>query len=134
MKQNEADIDNMLGSLLDISSACSLSTEVDHESQTVKMLQTLEFERRICSNDLELEHESDDQNETAASSTVEADDILKTGDLNPNERNATAPTCVKLFRYKHNFTLDPPDFNSGKLESNNKSRVKQSHHDNWKVQ
>jgi hypothetical protein len=56
------------------------------------MLQTLEFERRICSNDLELEHESDDQNETTASSTVEADDILKTGDLNQNERNATAPT------------------------------------------
>ena len=46
MKQNEADIDNMLGSLLDISSACALWTEVDHESQTVKMLQTLEFERR----------------------------------------------------------------------------------------
>jgi hypothetical protein len=44
----------MLGSLLDISSACVLSTEVDHESQTVKMLQTLEFERRICINDLEL--------------------------------------------------------------------------------
>jgi hypothetical protein len=35
-----------LGSLLDISSACALWTEVDHESQTVKMLQTLEFERR----------------------------------------------------------------------------------------
>jgi Holliday junction resolvase RusA-like endonuclease len=129
MKQNEADIDNMLGSLLDISSACVLSTEVDHESQTVKMLQTLEFERRICSNDLELEHESDDENETTASSTVEADDILKTGDLNPKERNATAPTCVKLFRFKHNFTLDPPDFNSEnsnriiKVVSNNRIMI-----------
>jgi Holliday junction resolvase RusA-like endonuclease len=112
MKQNEADIDNMLASLLDISSACVLSTEVDHESQTVKMLQTLEFERRICSNDIGLEHESEDENETTASSTVEADDILKTGDLNPNDRDATALPCVKLFRYKHNFTLDPPDFNT----------------------
>jgi hypothetical protein len=63
-------------------------------------------------DDLELEHESDDENETTASSTVEADDILKTGDLNPNDRNATALPCVKLFRYKHNFTLDPPDFNT----------------------
>jgi Holliday junction resolvase RusA-like endonuclease len=98
MKQNDADIDNMLASLLDISSACTLSTEVDHESQTVKMSETLEFERRICSNHLELEHESD-----------EADAILE--DLNPNKRNATAPPCVKLFRYKHNFILDPPDFN-----------------------
>ena len=47
MKQNDADIDNMLGSLLDISSACTLSTEVDHESQTVKMSETLEFERQF---------------------------------------------------------------------------------------
>ena len=98
MKQNDADIDNMLASLLDISSACTLSIEVDHESQTVKMSETLEFERRICSNHLELEHESD-----------EADAILE--DLNPNKRNATALPCVKLFRYKHNFILDPPDFN-----------------------
>jgi Holliday junction resolvase RusA-like endonuclease len=111
MKQNETDIDNMLASLLDISSACALSTDVDHESQTVKMSETIEFERRICSNDLELEHECDDENETTASSTVEADAILKTGDLNPNERNTTAPPCVKLFRYRHNFTLDAPDFN-----------------------
>jgi tRNA1(Val) A37 N6-methylase TrmN6 len=73
------------------------------------MSETLEFERRICSNHLELEHESDEENETTASSTVEADAILE--DLNPNERNATAPPCVKLFRYKHNFILDPPDFN-----------------------
>jgi Holliday junction resolvase RusA-like endonuclease len=29
MKQNDADIDNMLASFLDISSACTLSTEVD---------------------------------------------------------------------------------------------------------
>jgi Holliday junction resolvase RusA-like endonuclease len=98
MKQNDADIDNMLASLLDISSACTLSIEVDHESQTVKMSETLEFERRNCSNHLELEHESD-----------EADAILE--DLNPNKRNATALPCVKLFRYKHNFILDPPDFN-----------------------
>jgi len=117
MKQNEADIDNMFESLLDISSACTLSTEIDHESQTVKMLKTLEFERRICSNDLELEHGSDEENETTASSTVEADAILKTLDLNPNDRNATAPPCVKLFRYKHNFTLDPPDFS---LENSNR--------------
>jgi hypothetical protein len=109
MKQNDADIDNMLASLLDISSACTLSTDVDHESQTVKMSETIEFERRICSNHLELEHESDEENETTASSTVEAEAILE--DLNPNERNATAPPCVKLFRYKHNFILDPSDFN-----------------------
>jgi hypothetical protein len=38
MKQNDADIDNMLASLLDISSACTLSTKIDYESQTVKML------------------------------------------------------------------------------------------------
>ena len=111
MKQNEIDIDNMLASLLDISSECSLSTEIDHTSKTVKMLRTLEFKSRICSNDLELEHECDEENETTASSTVEADDILKTGDLNPNERNTTAPPCEKLFRYKHNFTLDASDFN-----------------------
>jgi hypothetical protein len=55
------------------------------------MLRTLEFKSRICSNDLELEHECDEENETTASSTVEADDILMTGDLNPNERNVTAP-------------------------------------------
>ena len=47
MKQNDAVIDNMVVSLLDISSACTLSTEVDHESQTVKMSETLEFERRL---------------------------------------------------------------------------------------
>jgi Holliday junction resolvase RusA-like endonuclease len=111
MKQNETDIDNMLASLLDISSECSLSTDIDHTSKTVKMLKTLEFKRRICSNDLELEHECDEENETTASSTVEADAILKTGDLNPNERNTTAPPCVKLFRYRNNFTLDAADFN-----------------------
>jgi hypothetical protein len=38
IQQNETDIDNMLASLLDISSACTLSTEIDHESQSVKML------------------------------------------------------------------------------------------------
>jgi Holliday junction resolvase RusA-like endonuclease len=48
IQQNETDIDNMLASLLDISSACTLSTEIDHESQSVKMLKTLEFQRRIC--------------------------------------------------------------------------------------
>ena len=128
MKQNETDIDNMLASLLDISSECSLSTEIDHTSKTVKMLKTLEFKRRICSIDLELEHECDEENETTASSTVEADDILKTGDLNPNERNVTAPPCVKLFRYKHNFTLDAPDFNQNsnriiKVVSNNRIMI-----------
>ena len=30
-KQNETDIDNMLASLLDISSACTLSTEIDQD-------------------------------------------------------------------------------------------------------
>jgi Holliday junction resolvase RusA-like endonuclease len=111
MKQTETDIDNMLASLLDISSACTLSTDIDHTSKTVKMLKTLEFKRRICSNDLELEHECNEENETTASLTVEADDILKSGDLNPNERNVTALPCVKLFRYSHNFTLDAPDCN-----------------------
>ena len=38
MKQNETDIDNMLASLLDISSACTLSTEIDHESQSVRTI------------------------------------------------------------------------------------------------
>jgi hypothetical protein len=56
---NETDIDNMLASLLDISSACTLSTEIDHASQSVRMLKTLEFQRRICSLDLELEHDFD---------------------------------------------------------------------------
>jgi hypothetical protein len=38
---------------------------------------------------VDLENESDEENETTASSTVEADDILKTGDLNPNDKTAT---------------------------------------------
>jgi hypothetical protein len=46
------------------------------------MLKTLEFQRRICSLDLELEHGSDEDNEITDSSTVEADYILKTSDLN----------------------------------------------------
>jgi hypothetical protein len=62
-------------SLFSISSACTLSTEIDHESQSVKMLKTLEFQRRICSLDLELGHGSDEDTEITASSTVEADDI-----------------------------------------------------------
>jgi hypothetical protein len=81
------------------------------------MLKTLEFERRICSNDFDIENESDEENETTASSSVEADDILKTEDLNPNDKTATATTCVKLFRYKHYFTLDTPDFN---MENSNR--------------
>jgi hypothetical protein len=63
MKQNKTDIDNMLASLLDISSACTLSTEFDHASQSVRMLKTLEFQRRICSLDLELEHDFDEERE-----------------------------------------------------------------------
>jgi hypothetical protein len=96
MKQNETDIDNMLASLLDISSACTLSTEIDHESQSVKMLKTLEFQKRICSLDLELEHGFDDDNEITASSTVEADDILKTTDLNLQLADATPVRSVEL--------------------------------------
>jgi hypothetical protein len=46
-------------------------------------LKTLEFQKRICSLDVELEYGSDDDNEITASSTVEADDILKTPDLIP---------------------------------------------------
>ena len=76
IKQNKTDIDNMLASLLDISSACNLSTEIDHESQSVKMLKTLEFQRRIYTLDLELGHDSNEDNEITALSTVEADDIL----------------------------------------------------------
>jgi hypothetical protein len=53
----------MLASLLDISSACTLSTEIDHQSQSVKMLKTLEFQRRICSLDLKLENGSGEDNE-----------------------------------------------------------------------
>jgi hypothetical protein len=98
MKQNETDIDNMLASLLDISSACTLSTEIDHESQSVKMLKTLEFQRRICSLDLELEHSSDEDNEITASSTVEADDILKTPDLNLKIAAATLLASVELLK------------------------------------
>ena len=95
MKQNKTDIDNMLASLLDISSACTLSTEIDHASQSVRMLKTLEFQRRICSLDLELEHDFD---EITASSTVEADDILKTSDLNLQLADATPITSVKLLK------------------------------------
>ena len=96
MKQNETDIDNMLASRLDISSVCTLSTDIDHESQSVKMLKTLEFQRRIHSLDLELEHDSDEDNEITASSTVEADDILKTPDLNLQLAEATPVTSVEL--------------------------------------
>jgi hypothetical protein len=46
------------------------------------MLKTLEFQRRICSLDLKLENGSGEDNEITDSSTVEADDILKTPDLN----------------------------------------------------
>jgi hypothetical protein len=53
------------------------------------MLKTLEFQRRICSLDLELEHDFDEDNEITASSTVEADDILKTSDLNLQLADAT---------------------------------------------
>jgi hypothetical protein len=88
----------MLASLLDISSACTLSTEIDHESQSVKMLKTLEFQRRICSLDLELEHSSDEDNEITASSTVEADDILKTPDLNLKIAAATLLASVELLK------------------------------------
>jgi hypothetical protein len=98
MKQNETDIDNMLASLLDISSACNLSTEIDHESQSVKMLKTLEFQKRICSLDLELEHSSDDDNEITASSTVAADDILKTTDLNLQLADATPVRSAELLK------------------------------------
>ena len=98
MKQNETDIDNMLASLLDISSACTLSTEIDHESQSVKMVKTLEFQRRICSLDLELEHGSDEDNEITASSTVEADDILKTPNLNLKIAAATLLARVELLK------------------------------------
>ena len=82
MKQNETNIDSMLAPLLDISLACTLSTEIDHENQFVKILKTLEFQRIICSLDLELGHECDEDNEITASSTVEADDKSKTPDLN----------------------------------------------------
>jgi Holliday junction resolvase RusA-like endonuclease len=98
MKQNETDIDNMLASLWDISSACTLSTEIDHQSQSVKMLKTLEFQRRICSLDLELEHGSDEDNEITDSSTVEADDILKTPDLNLKLAAATLLASVELLK------------------------------------
>ena len=98
MKQNEIDIDNMLASLLDISSACTLSTEIDHESQSVKMLKTLEFQRRICSLDLELGHGSDEDTEITASSTVEADDILMTTNLNLQLPDATPVTSVELLK------------------------------------
>ena len=98
MKQNEIDIDNMLASLLDISSACTLSTEIDHESQSVKMLKTLEFQRRICSLDLELGHGSDEDTEITASSTVEADDILMTSNLNLQLPDATPVTSVELLK------------------------------------
>ena len=97
-KQNEIDIDNMLASLLDISSACTLSTEIDHESQSVKMLKTLEFQRRICSPDLELGHGSDENNEITDSSTVEADDILMTTNLNLQLPDATPVTSVELLK------------------------------------
>ena len=98
IQQNETDIDNMLASLLDISSACTLSTEIDHESQFVKMLKTLEFQRRICSLDLELKNGSDEDKEITASSTVEADDILKTPDLNQQSAEATPVTSVELLK------------------------------------
>jgi hypothetical protein len=97
-KQNKTDIDNMLASLLDISSACTLSTEIDHESQSVQMLKTLEFQRRICSLDIELENGSDEDKEITASSTVEADDLLTTPDLNLQLADATPVTSVKLLK------------------------------------
>jgi hypothetical protein len=141
IKQNETDIDNMLASLLDISSACTLSTEIDHESQSVKMLKTLEFQKRICSLDVELEYGSDDDTEITASSTVEAEDILKTSDLNPESTEATPVRSVELlidvtpqlpsvkgllkettplqretlFRYKSHFTFDAMACNSKSL-------------------
>jgi hypothetical protein len=98
IKQNKTDIDNMLASLLDISSACNLSTEIDHESQSVKMLKTLEFQRRIYTLDLELGHDSNEDNEITASSTVEADDILKTPDLNLHLAEATPVKSVELLK------------------------------------
>jgi hypothetical protein len=98
MKQNDTDIDNTLASLLDISSACTLSTEIDQDRQFVKMLKTLEFQRRICSLDLELEHDSDEDNEITTSSTVEADDILKTSDLNGQLADATPVASVELLK------------------------------------
>jgi hypothetical protein len=96
MKQNETDIDNMSASLLDISSVCTLSADIDHESQSVNMLKTLEFQRRIHSLDLELEYGSDEDNEITDASTVEADDILKTPDLNLQLAEATPVTSVEL--------------------------------------
>jgi hypothetical protein len=109
MKQNETDIDNMLASLLDISSACTLSTEIDYGSQSLKMLQTLEFQRIICSLDLELEHGSGDDNEITTSSTVEADVILKTSDLNLQLADTTLVTSGKL------LNDDTPQLRSVKL-------------------
>ena len=91
MKQNETDIDNMLASLLDISSACTLSTEI---GQSVH--KNVEFQRRIHSLALELEYGSDEDNEITDSSTVEADDILKTPGLNLQLAEATPVTSVEL--------------------------------------
>ena len=86
----------MSASLLDISSVCTLSADIDHESQSVNMLKTLEFQRRIHSLDLELEYGSDEDNEITDASTVEADDILKTPDLNLQLAEATPVTSVEL--------------------------------------
>jgi hypothetical protein len=71
------------------SANCKFRSEIDHERQSVKMLKTLEFQRRICSLDLELEHGSDEDNEITTSSTVEEDDILKRPDLNLRKAAAT---------------------------------------------
>jgi hypothetical protein len=61
-------------------------------------LKTLEFQRRICSLDLELENVSDEDKEITASSTVEADDLLTTPDLNLQLADATPVTSVKILK------------------------------------
>jgi hypothetical protein len=62
------------------------------------MLKTLEFQRRICSLDLELGHGSDEDTEITASSTVEADDILMTTNLNLQLPDVTPVTSVELLK------------------------------------
>jgi hypothetical protein len=92
----------MLASLLDISSACTLSTEIDHESQSVQMLKTLEFQRRICSLDIELENGSDEDKEIVISTRL-LDTTLMNG-FKLSELNSVASN-VKWFLNRNNASL-----------------------------
>jgi hypothetical protein len=59
IKQNETDIDNMLASLLDISSACTLSTEIDHSSKKCRIINRCHSSTTKCQGVIKRNHSTE---------------------------------------------------------------------------